>query len=154
MKIFQVKGFCLSFFVFFVGIFTSCEGTQDQNRRITAQEVKDDKSLKAFVRAAREHLETNYEQAVVDFGKEKRWKSDTVYLWSLKEDGSFLFHIQVPLLKGRKFEDSETTCLVAGEAEMIYKVEKTKEELWDKYYTQAPAQRRQLVERYKIVKRA
>ena len=45
-------------------------------------------------------------------------------------------------------------CLVAGEAEMIYKVEKTKEELWDKYYTQAPAQRRQLVERYKIVKRA
>ena len=48
----------------------------------------------------------------------------------------------------------EPSCLVAGEAEMIYKVEKTKEELWDKYYTQAPAQRRQLVERYKIVKRA
>ena len=107
MKIFQVIGFSFVFFFFFVGVFTSCGRTQSQE--ITAKEVKDDKSLKAFVRAARDHLETNYEQAVVDFGKEKQWKSETVYLWSLKKDGSFLFHIQSPTLNGRKFEDSETT---------------------------------------------
>ncbi|MCZ0932257.1 MAG: cache domain-containing protein [Oligoflexia bacterium] len=102
MKIFQVIGF-----FFFTGVFISCGGTP--NLEITAEKVRDDKSLRAFVRAAKEHLETNYEQAVVDFGKEKRWRSKTVYLWSLKKDGSFLFHIEIPILKERKFESSETT---------------------------------------------
>ena len=68
--------------------------------------------------------------------------------WYARQGSPYIivFHGNAGSIEGR--------CLVAGEAEMIYKVEKTKEELWDKYYTQAPAQRRQLVERYKIVKRA
>ncbi|MDE0092754.1 MAG: cache domain-containing protein [Oligoflexia bacterium] len=103
-----MKNFFLSLFLF-SGVLISCGETQDREWGITAEEVRDDKSLKAFVRVAREHLETNYEQAVVDFGKEKRWKSETVYLWSLRKDGSFLFHIQSPVLNGHKFEDSETT---------------------------------------------
>ena len=103
VKISQVIGF------FFLGTLISCGGTQNGGRGITAEEVRDDASLKSFVRDAREHLEANYEQAVVDFGKEKRWKSDTVYLWSLRKDGSFLFHIQSPILKERKFENSDTT---------------------------------------------
>ena len=45
-------------------------------------------------------------------------------------------------------------CLVAGKDIIVYKGEKTKEELWEKYYTQAPAQRRQPVKKYKIVRRA
>ena len=46
------------------------------------------------------------------------------------------------------------TCLIAGKDKIVYKGEKTKEELWEKYYIQAPAQRRQPVKRYKIVRRA
>ncbi len=45
-------------------------------------------------------------------------------------------------------------CLFAGKDIIVYKGEKTKEELWEKYYTQAPAQRRQPVKKYKIVRRA
>ena len=45
-------------------------------------------------------------------------------------------------------------CLVAGTNSLIYKGEKTKEELWAKYYIHAPRQHRQPAERYKIVKRA
>ena len=57
-------------------------------------------------------------------------------------------------LKDLGFIQSMSRCLVAGEGDMEYKIEKTKEELWDKYYIQAPAQLRQPVEKYKIVKRA
>ena len=38
-------------------------------------------------------------------------------------------------------------CLIAGKDKIVYKGEKTKEELWEKYYIQAPAQRRQPVKR-------
>ena len=49
---------------------------------------------------------------------------------------------------------SISICLIAGKDKIVYKGEKTKEELWEKYYIQAPAQRRQPVKRYKIVRRA
>ncbi|MCY4512966.1 MAG: hypothetical protein OXB86_04690 [Bdellovibrionales bacterium] len=84
MKISQIIGFFFSL-LFFGGALISCGGSQ-----ITASEVNDDSSLEDFVRAARDHLETNYEQAVVDFGKDKRWRSESVYLYSLSRDGSFL----------------------------------------------------------------
>ena len=42
---------------------------------------------------------------------------------------------------------SKSICLIAGKDKIVYKGEKTEEELWEKYYTQAPAQRRQPVEK-------
>ena len=35
-----------------------------------------------------------------------------------------------------------TRCLIAGKDMIVYKDGKTKGELWEQYYTQAPAQRR------------
>ena len=76
------------------------------------------------------------------------------------------FHVEYTLLKKwikvkdlgflKKicFKANLASWLVAGEDDMLYKCEATKEELWDKYYIQAPAQLRQPVEKYKIVKRA
>ena len=54
----------------------------------------------------------------------------------------------------KKIEKYMDRYLVSGEDDILYKCEPTKEELWDKYYIQAPAQLRQPVEKYKIVKRA
>ena len=58
------------------------------------------------------------------------------------------------LKKSSELTRKEYKCLVAGEDIIVYKGEKTKEELWEKYYIQAPAQRRQFVKKYKIVRRA
>lgn len=106
MKIFQVIAFFFSLF-FIVGA-SSCGGGTEGEFGITAAKVKDDRSLEAFVTAAKKHLETNYNRAVVDFEDQKQWKDGSIYLFGLKRDGSFLFHVQSPLLEGNTLEDSDT----------------------------------------------
>ena len=88
-------------FLSFVGLFVACE-TQNQN--IPARDVNDEASLKAFVHSARDYLENDYPQAVVDFRNESRWKYRSIYLFGLRRDGTTTFHIKNSDWEGSKLQ--------------------------------------------------
>ena len=83
-------------FLSLAGALTACNGTQG----ITAKDVKDKESLRAFVHAARDHLRNDYEQAIVDFRKEGPWKHKEVYLSIMDSRGKIVLHAGI-----RTFED-------------------------------------------------
>ena len=94
-----------------MGMLTACG-----SGGITANDVKDDKSLKAFVLAARDHLEDNYEQAIVDFKKEgSRWLNEKVYLIIIDNSSTVHLHNRTPIMEGQSnlgFVDLDTGELI------------------------------------------
>lgn len=115
----NLKTIVLSISLFsFMGIFTACGGTSE----ITASQVKDEEDLREFVLAARDHLENDYEQAIVDFRREDGpWRHGGVYLFILDERGRVHFHAEIPALEGQ--EDLRIVDLDTGEliAEQLLK---------------------------------
>lgn len=82
-------------FAMWAGVFTSCGGP------VTASDVDDKASLKAFVLAAKAHLEKDYETAVDDFRNKEEWKTGSIYLFGLYTSGINLFHVAQPTLEGQ-----------------------------------------------------
>lgn len=78
---------------------------------ITARDVVDEDSLRDFVLAAKDYLEGDYVQAVVDFRQESRWRYGAIYLFSIKKsDGKTLFHVETPEFVGQRIRliDADT----------------------------------------------
>ena len=91
----------LSSCVLFSGNIASTKtNSSNSQTQVTANQVKDKDSLKAFVFSAKEHLETNYDQAVKDFREKEEWKKGFIYLYGFTMDGTTLFHIALPELEG------------------------------------------------------
>lgn len=126
----NVKIFILSLSVLFsAGMLTACTGGD-----ITAGQVDDKYSLKKFVILAREHVETDYSQALEDFRKENGpwWKED-VYLYILDRRGKIYLHPKLSLLEGQQdlgFKDQRT-----GESirEMVFTAAKNERGEFIKY---------------------
>ncbi|MCZ0932766.1 MAG: cache domain-containing protein [Oligoflexia bacterium] len=74
---------------------------------MTANQVKDKDSLRAFVLSAKEHLEKNYDQAVKDFRTKEKWKKGFIYLHGLTMDGTTLFHVALPELEGKNLLNAQ-----------------------------------------------
>ena len=95
----------------FIGMLTACGSGE-----ITVNDIKDDKSLKAFVLAAKDHLEKNYEQAIVDFRKDGgRWLNEKVYLIIIDDTSEVHLHSRTPIMEGQRnlgFEDLDTRELI------------------------------------------
>ena len=82
---------------------SSCDLVSDSDSKttkVTASDVKDKASLKAFVLSAKEHLEKDYETAVQDFKTKEEWKKDSIYLSGITQEGFNLFHSIHPELEG------------------------------------------------------
>ena len=81
------------------GMLIACE---QQGQVITARDVKDEASLRAFVYAAKKHLENDYSKAVEDFRKEGPWKYRSIYLFGIKRDGITIFHVTIPNIETQR----------------------------------------------------
>ena len=89
------------------GILSACPGgggSGDNLSNIRAGEVKDKESLRAFIRAAKKHLEDDYAQAKVDFRKESgRWRDGKrVSLFILNRSGEVEFHSIWKIVEGQR----------------------------------------------------
>ena len=84
-----------------MGILPACDSVSN-SVSVTASDVNDKDSLKAFVLSAKEHLEKNYELAVEDFRTKEKWRKGPVYLYAIGMDGVRLFHVAKPKLEGTK----------------------------------------------------
>ena len=79
---------------------------------VTARDVVDRESLKAFVLEAREYLDSfetlsGYRDALESFRAGGEWKQGSVYLYVGTTDGVVVFHAVDPDLEGRNLYDLE-----------------------------------------------
>lgn len=87
-------------------------GCTEPDRRTTAGEVVDAETLKAFVEGAKEYLEglTTLKQTSKVrevFGSEGEWKSGSMYLSILLDNGTFLLHGGNPKIENQYLIDLE-----------------------------------------------
>ena len=80
--------------------------------KVTASDVVDRESLKAFVLEAREYLDSfetlsGYRDALESFRAGGDWKQGSVYLYVATTDGVVVFHAADPDLEGRNLYDLE-----------------------------------------------
>lgn len=84
-----------------------------QESEITAADVVDRETLKAFILAAKEYAENNassiseYQELLQEFRTEGRWKQGSIYLFLLDSEGNFVFHGDDPELEGQNLFDLE-----------------------------------------------
>ncbi|MCE2431859.1 MAG: cache domain-containing protein [Candidatus Latescibacteria bacterium] len=79
-------------------------------KQITARDVVDKKTLKAFVEAAKEYAKSYpfSEESETEFRQEGgRWKHESIYLSVLKSDGVIVFHAANPALEGQNLINHE-----------------------------------------------
>ncbi len=79
-------------------------------KQITAKDVVDKKTLKAFVEAAKEYAKSYPfpEDIEAEFRQEEgRWKHESIYLVLGNSDGVILFHAANPALEGQNLIDLE-----------------------------------------------
>ena len=79
---------------------------------VTARDVVDRESLKAFVLEAREYLDSfetlsGYRDALESFRAGGEWKQGSVHLYVGTTDGVVVFHAADPDLEGRNLYDLE-----------------------------------------------
>lgn len=84
---------------------TSRTPSSTKSEPITAAEVTDKNSLKAFVLAAKKHLEEDYDTALQDFRTQEPWKTKLVYLSVYDLDGNVLLSVNYPEWEGRNAMD-------------------------------------------------
>lgn len=77
-----------------------------QTSDVTAGDVVDRETLKAFVLAAKDQLEgvttqAEYQDLLEAFRTEETWKMGSIYLFVLSTEGVMLFHAEDPDLEGR-----------------------------------------------------
>ena len=83
-----------------------------QDAEITASEVVDRETLKAFVLAAKAHADkaaslAEYLAVLQEFRTEGPWKQGSIYLFVFSTDGIFLLHGDNPDLEGQNMIDLE-----------------------------------------------
>lgn len=88
-------------FLLIAGMFINCTSTGDEVT-VTARDVVDEDSLKEFVLAARDHLEGDYAQAIVDFREERQWKYEDIYIFGINREGAIIFHSENRDFEGLK----------------------------------------------------
>ncbi len=83
---------------------------EEPTKQITARDVVDKKTLKAFVEAAKEYAKSYpfSEESETEFRQEGgRWKHESIYLSVLKSDGVIVFHAANPALEGQNLINDE-----------------------------------------------
>ncbi len=83
---------------------------EEPTKQITARDVVDKKTLKAFVEAAKEYAKSFpfSEDIAEEFRQEgDRWKHESIYLAVLNSDGVIVFHAANPALEGQNLIDFE-----------------------------------------------
>ena len=83
-------------------LLSSCDlfSNLDGETKVTAVDVKDKDSLKAFVLSAKEYLEKDYEKAVQDFKTKEEWRKGPTYLYGITLEGKSLFYPIDPKIEG------------------------------------------------------
>lgn len=96
-------------------VMSSCGFLGSSGDEISAEDVKDEESLKKFVLAAKKKLEATGNK---DFlYEEGRWKKGSIYLFILKQDGFSVVHPAKRELEGQTLldlEDSQGVKIVRG----------------------------------------
>lgn len=89
------------------GIFSGLQPVLAQDTAITAGEVLDRETLKAFVKAAKAYIESITDAAQIDVLLEDRWKFDSIYIFILDGEGIIRWHGANPDLVDRDLSGVE-----------------------------------------------
>ncbi|MDE2926498.1 MAG: cache domain-containing protein [Acidobacteriota bacterium] len=78
--------------IIFAGLLSAWQPVVAQGTRITAREVLDRETLKAFVQAAKAHVEGLTESGRIDEFLEEPWKFGSVYIYISNDEGVIRWH--------------------------------------------------------------